>query len=102
MVRGRRHVLIAALVLAGIAPAQAEPERETTVGREAFVCTSWAAWHEYTLASLTAKGGRISHLCPIRLAAKTRVVIVEEDAGYGASEIRYQGKRWFVDNDRLN
>jgi hypothetical protein len=92
-----------ALILATLmssAPA-ISAERLTTIGREAFACSSWAAWREYGLASLTARGARMSKLCPLRLAAKTKVVVVDEDAGEGASEIRYRGKSWFVDNQRL-
>jgi hypothetical protein len=29
------------------------------VDRDAFACTSWGAWHDYTLASLTPKGARV-------------------------------------------
>jgi hypothetical protein len=37
----------------------------------------------------------------LRLAAKTKVAVVNEDAGHGASEIRYLDKIWFIDNQRL-
>jgi hypothetical protein len=76
-------------------------ERPTTISRDAFACSSWAAWREYGQASVTARGARPSKLCPLRLAAKTKVVVIDEDAGEGASEIRYRGKSWFVDNQRL-
>jgi hypothetical protein len=79
----------------------ASAERVTTTSREAFVCVSWAAWREYGLASLTARGARMSKACPLRLAAKTKVVVVDEDAGHGASEVRYRGKTWFIDNQQL-
>ncbi len=82
--------------------AAASAERMTTITQEAFVCTSWAAWREYGLASLTARGAQMSKACPLRIAAKTKVVVVNEDAGHGASEIRYRDKTWFIDNQRLN
>ena len=82
-------------------PAQSA-ERATTVSRDAFACVSWAAWHEYGLASLTRRGARMSKSCPLRLAPGTRVVIVDEDAGEGASEIRYRHGNWFVDSQRLD
>ncbi len=99
MVLTSKAVLITAALIAG-SPAVAA-ERMTTLNRETFICVSWAGWHEYGLASLTAKGARMSKHCPRRLAAGTKVVVVEEDAGAGASEIRYRGKTWFVDNQRL-
>ncbi|RXT46223.1 hypothetical protein B6S44_25690 [Bosea sp. Tri-44] len=91
-------VVVAVLILA--APAVAA-ERMTIVSREAFACTNWAAWREYGQASLRASGARASKACPIRLTARTRAVVVDEDAGAGATEIRYRGKAWFVDNQRL-
>ncbi len=77
-------------------------ERITTISQEAFVCVNWAAWREYGQASLTARGAQMSKACPLRLAAKTKVVVVDEDAGGGASAIRYRDKIWFIDNQRLN
>lgn len=88
------------LTLLAATPA-ASAERATTVSREAYACTSWAAWREYGQASLTASGARANKDCPLRLSARTKIVVVEEDAGEGASEIRYRGKIWFVDNQRL-
>jgi hypothetical protein len=76
-------------------------ERMTTTSQEAFICVSWAAWREYGLASLTARGAQMSKNCPLRLAAGTKVTVVEEDAEAGASVIRYRGKTWFIDNQRL-
>lgn len=93
-------IAIAALAMAASTPALSA-ERTTTISRDAFACSSWAAWREYGLASLTARGARASKLCPLRLAAGTKVGVVEEDAGEGASEIRYQRRTWFVDNQRL-
>ncbi len=95
-----RMAVIVAALLAGTSAWSAE--REMTISREVFACTSWAGWHEYGLASLTARGARMNRHCPIRIAAKTKVVVVDEDAGEGASEIRYQGKSWFVDSQQLN
>lgn len=80
----------------------AAAERATRIARDAYACTSWAAWREYGQASLRPEGARASRLCPIRIAPGTKVVVIEEDAGEGASEIRYRGKSWFVDNQRLN
>lgn len=94
-----KAAVFVAVLIAG-APAAAA-ERITTVSREAFACTSWAAWREYGQASLRASGARASKVCPIRIAARTKVVVVDEDAGEGASEIRYRAKNWFVDNQRL-
>jgi hypothetical protein len=72
------------------------------VDRDAFACTSWAAWHDYTLASLTPKGARVSKLCPIRLKPGTRVEVLEDDSGEGASFVRAAGKEWYVDAQRLS
>lgn len=44
----------------------------------------------------------MNKLCPIRIAAGTKILVVDEDAGEGASEIRYRGKSWFVDSQRLD
>jgi hypothetical protein len=96
-------VIVVAMIIASLsvwAPA-ASAERMTTTSQEAFICVNWAAWREYGLASLTSSGAHMSKTCPSRLAAGTKVVVVEEDAGAGASKIRYQGKTWFIDNQRL-
>jgi len=77
-------------------------ERATKVSRDAYACVSWAAWHEYGLASLRPRGARMSKSCPLRLTPGTRVVVLEEDAGAGASEIRYRNANWFVDNQALD
>jgi hypothetical protein len=94
-----KAALLAAALIGPTTAASAE--RTTTTTREAFVCVSWAAWREYGLASLTARGARMSPSCPLRLSARTKVVIVDDDAGAGATEIRYRGKTWFVDSQRL-
>jgi hypothetical protein len=93
-------VALLAAALIGCPPATSA-ERMTTTSQEAFVCVSWAAWREYGLASLTARGARMSRSCPLRLAARTKVAVVDEDAGAGAAEIRYRGKTWFIDSQRL-
>lgn len=67
----------------------------------AFACTSWAAWHDYTLASLTPKGAQKNKLCPIRLKEGTRVEVIEDDSGAGASLIKFHGKTWYIDSQRL-
>ncbi len=90
---------IVVVLIAGNPAASAE--RMATISREAFACVSWAAWHEYGLASLTARGARMGKSCPLRLAAGTKVVVVDEDAGAGASEIRFRRQNWFVDSQRL-
>jgi hypothetical protein len=69
--------------------------------KAAVICTSWAGWREFGQASLTARGARMSEHCPMRLTAGTKVVVVDEDAGEGASEIRHRGKTWFVDAQQL-
>jgi hypothetical protein len=98
----RAAVIAAALItLSPVTPAL-PAERMTTISRDAYICDSWAAWREYGLASLSPRGARMNKSCPLRLAARTKVTVVDEDAGEGASEIRYQGKSWFVDNQRLN
>jgi hypothetical protein len=83
-------------------PASASAERTSAINRATTACVSWAAWREYGQASLTARGARMSRLCPIRIPAKAKVVVMDEDAGAGASEIRHRGKTWFVDAQRLD
>ena len=89
-----------AALLAGVPSFAAE--RPTTISRYTFACVNWAAWHEYGLASLRPQGAQVSKLCPLRLKRGTRVVVVEDDAGAGASEIRYRNRNWFVDNQALD
>jgi hypothetical protein len=95
-----------ALAMAIIAPlylgAAAAAERTALVNRETAACISSAAWREYVQASLTRRGARVSDLCPIRIPARTRVTVVDEDAGHGASEIRHIGKTWFIDEQQLD
>ncbi len=92
---------LTAVILVTASPVTAT-ERPTTTNQSAFACSSWAAWREYGLASLSPRGARASKLCPIRLPSGTKVIVIDEEAGEGASEIRYRGKTWFVDNQRLD
>jgi hypothetical protein len=57
-----------------------------------FACTSWAAWHDFTEASLMPAGASYGKDCPIRLKGGMKVEIVEEDAGAGASVVRARGR----------
>jgi hypothetical protein len=94
------RTLLALALTVWVAPALAAPalaEREARTTRAVVACTSWAAWREFGQASLTARGARLSGRCPTRLAARTKVIVIDEDAGAGASEIRYRGQRLFVD-----
>jgi hypothetical protein len=100
MSRMSKAAMIAAILIAA-GPVTAA-ERMTTTNQSAFACSSWAAWREYGLASLSPRGARASKLCPIRLPSGAKVVVIDEEAGEGASEIRYRGKTWFVDNQRLD
>jgi hypothetical protein len=97
---GSSIVLIGVALLAWTGPVLAE--RETRTAKAVVACTSWAAWREFGQASLTARGAHMSKLCPIRLSARTKVIVVDDDAGAGASEIRYRGKLWFIDEQALD
>ena len=92
--------LCALMLLVMTVPAVAA-ERVAQVDRETFACKSWAGWREYTQASLTPRGARASIHCPIRIPAKARVEVVDEDAGAGAAEVLWRGNRWFVDAARV-
>lgn len=94
-----RAALIVSAVLAGTGIAAAE--RMARINRDTFACVTWAAWHDYSQASLTARGARASRLCPRRLPKSAAVTVIDEDAGEGASEVRYEGRSWFVDAQRL-
>jgi hypothetical protein len=95
-------VAVLPTMILSVSIAVAAERSAVIVDRDAFACTSWAAWHEYTLASLTPKGARVSKLCPIRLKTGTRVDVVEEDSGEGASRVKAAGKEWYVDAQRLS
>ncbi len=96
MLRG----FIMAALLTATAPALAA-ERTARLDRETFACTSWAGWREYTQASLAARGARPNQHCPIRIPAGMRVTLIDEDAGAGAAEVEWRGRRWFVDAARV-
>ena len=68
--------------------------------RRNYACTSWGAAHEYTMQSLTPKGGQISKNCPIRLPQGAKIdVINEDDDGYAV--VAHRGKTWWVDGERV-
>jgi|APMI01.1.fsa_nt_gi hypothetical protein len=85
------------LTLPAATPAEARPG---VVMAETYACVSWAAAHEYTLRSLTPKGGRIDKNCPTRLPKGTKVdVVQEDDEGYAV--VTHRGKTWWVDDARV-
>ena len=91
------------MVMAGLAafmPAAAA-EREARTTRSTIMCTSFASWREFGLASLRPSGAAYGTLCPRRLPVRSIVVVVDNDAGFGAAEISYRGKRFFIDADAL-
>jgi hypothetical protein len=74
--------------------------RPGVIRAETFACTSWGAAHEYTLQSLTPKGGQFSKNCPIRLPEGTKIDVVnEDDEGYAV--VTHRGKTWWVDGERV-
>ena len=92
--------LLALQAGSGDAARAANPTAVITKGGT-FACRSWAAWHDFTEASLTPAGARYGKDCPIRLKGGRKVEIVEDDAGEGASVVRAGGKEWYVDNQVL-
>ncbi len=67
---------------------------------ETYACTSWGAAHQYTMQSLTPKGGQFSKYCPIRLPKGTKVDVIDDfDDGYAV--VTHHGKTWWVDNERV-
>jgi hypothetical protein len=87
----------AALAFLFPTPAQSRPGM---IKAETYACTSWGAAHEYTMQSLTPKGGQISKNCPIRLPKGTKVdVINEDDDGYAV--VTHRVKSWWVDGERV-
>ncbi len=94
------RLLTMAILLAASTPTMAA-ERAARLDRETFACTSWAGWREYGQASLTARGARPGPHCPIRIPAGARVTIIDDDAGAGAAEVDWRGRRWFVDAARV-
>jgi hypothetical protein len=90
-------VLAAALAIGPSASADARPG---VISAETYACTSWGAAHEYTMQSLTPKGGQISRNCPIRLSKGTPVDVTnEDDDGYAV--VTHRGKTWWIDNERV-
>ena len=93
-----RTGLLAALIAIGaLASAEARPGM---ISAETYACTSWAAAHEYTLASLRPAGGQINRNCPIRISRGAPVDVTNEDDD-GYTVVTYRGKTWWVDNDRV-
>jgi hypothetical protein len=89
--------IIAAFTILAATQAAARPG---TIKAETYACTSWAAAHEYTLQSLTPKGGQFSKNCPIRIPKGTKVDVTnEDDEGYAV--VTHRGKTWWVDGERV-
>ena len=90
-------VLVVVLAIRTTTPADAWPG---VIRAETYACTSWAAAHEYTMQSLTPKGGQINKNCPIRLPQGAKVEVVnEDDDGYAV--VTHRGKTWWVDDARV-
>jgi hypothetical protein len=92
----KTSVLAVALASGALTSADARPG---VISAETYACTSWAAAHEYTLQSLTRKGGQINKNCPIRLPKGTAVDVNEDDDGYAL--VTHRGKTWWVDGERV-
>lgn len=93
-----KAVVLAAIIAIG-ASAAAEA-RPGVISAETYACISWAAAHEYSLASLRPSGGKMDKNCPIRIAKGQAVDVTnEDDEGY--TVVTYRGKTWWVDNDRV-
>lgn len=90
-------LLAAVITASAIASAAARPGE---IGEEAYACTSWAGAHEYSLASLTKRGGRIDKNCPIRIPKGSQVEVTNEDDD-GFAVVTYRGKTWWIDDARL-
>ena len=90
--------LLAALIAIGaLASANARPG---VISVETYACTSWGAAHQYTMQSLTPKGGQMNRYCPIRISKGAPVDIINEfDDGYAV--VIHRGKTWWVDNERV-
>ena len=90
-------VLAVALAICTLTAADARPG---VIKVETYACTSWGAANEYTMQSLTPKGGQISRTCPIQLPKGTKVdVIKDDDDGYAV--VTHRGKTWWVDGERV-
>jgi hypothetical protein len=89
-----------ALLAAAILFTTPAESRSGVIKAETYACTSWGAAHEYTLQSLTAKGGQINKFCPIRLPKGTKVDVINDfDDGYAI--VTRRGKTWWVDGERV-
>ena len=89
--------LAAALAILFVMPVQSRPG---VIKTETYACISWGAAHEYTMQSLTPKGGQIGKNCPIRLPKGTKIdVIKDDDDGYAV--VTHRGKTWWVDGERV-
>src|SRR5215813_7747130 len=75
--------------------------KTVTVTQATPACTSWAGWHEWSLASLTPRGARLNKNCPLSIDKGQTVEVIDADAGEGAVTVRWRGKIWFVDDNRL-
>jgi hypothetical protein len=89
--------LAVAFVISTFASADA---RHGVISAETYACTSWAAAHEYSLASLRPSGGRMDKNCPIRISKGVSVEVTNEDDD-GYTVVTYRGKTWWVDNERV-
>ena len=90
-------LLVFVLALLAITPADARPG---VIRVETYACTSWGAAHQYTMQSLTPKGGQVSKNCPTRLPEGAKVdVIKEDDDGYAV--VTHRGMTWWVDGERV-
>src|SRR5262249_30842477 len=76
--------------------------KTVTVTQMTPACTSWAAWHEWLLASLRPKGARLNRNCPLSIDKGEKVEVIEADDGEGAATTRCRGKTWFTHADRLS
>ena len=85
------------IVIGALASAEARPG---IISTETYACISWAAAHEYSLASLRPSGGKMDKNCPIRIAKGQAVEVTSEDDD-GYMVVTYRGKTWWVDNDRV-
>ena len=93
----KASVLVFVLAIRAATSAEARPGIVTA---ETYACTGWGAAHEYTLQSLTPKGGQINRNCPIRIPRGTKVdVVKDDDDGYAI--VTHRGKTWWVDGERV-
>jgi len=89
--------LPAALAILFTTPVQS---RSGVIKDDTYACISWGAAHQYTMQSLTPKGGQINKNCPIRLPKGTKVDVIKDgDDGYAV--VTHGGKTWWVDGERV-